>query len=355
MNKILCTGVGLTACLLFCTCDRQNVASNSEIEFEEDFDLMADSIKVNELISFGNIYRVGDRIVLFDRQNSPEYQCYVYSADMKLQYAFCKHGDGPNEYLMPTVVKNTPDSLFQFRDHFKDVFVSYILTDSGAVVKEEYPLANSDGMFDWEMNYVSPCEYLVRSTSARKSRRVLKNIAADMVLDSLANPFPLEKQMGADYYCEFDECWLSVENNSFATAYYFMDRIEIGHISNGKLEVDVRIGASAPPKFHKYTSAKLNGKFSNNVDYNMVYYDGLDLSGRRIYASFAGVEWGDIDKPRQSMIHVFDLKGRPLAKLRLDKCVTSFIVLENRLYAISNVESDDYLYIYNLPKSVAVN
>lgn len=347
----------IALCLLSLTACRNESNVGSMSDFDEVYSLSADSIKIEELLSLGSIYRWGDKIVLKDRQENPENQFYVYSDDMKLQYAFGKKGPGPLEFMMPTVVKNTPDSIFQLRDHMQNKFATYALSDSGVAIVGTIPYSDNDGMFGWEINYVGDDNYLMRSTAAQKTRIELKQISTGEVLDTLSNPFDLNKLLGNQYYSEFDDCWIAVDGDMFATAYYFMDLMCIGRIRDGKMELLHKIGTSTPPEFHLYTDQISSGKYSANVEYNIAYYTGLDFYDGRIYALYAGIPWGEIngiedgtitDVPHSS-IHVYGKDRSPICNLELDRYVTSFVVVGNRIYAINPTDAEDYIYTYVLP------
>ena len=114
-------------------------------------------------------------------------------------------GTGPGEYLMPTVIKNMPENRFAFRDHATDKYVSYLLTDTCAIMEEEFYLPSLDNNFFWEMNYVDTTQYLTKRSNSKSSTRELWNIKQRLLLDTLPNTFNLTEDLGKDYYTEFDD------------------------------------------------------------------------------------------------------------------------------------------------------
>ena len=62
-------------------------------------------------------------------------------------YSFGHKGNGRNEYLMPTVIKNMPSNQFAFRDHATDNYATFLLTDSTAILLNETKHPVSDGRF----------------------------------------------------------------------------------------------------------------------------------------------------------------------------------------------------------------
>jgi hypothetical protein len=335
--------------LLVISCNNEN---NTYIKnFPKQQTLNAIQVPINEIIKAGNIYKSKDYIILRDIQTNAKYNFYVYSlSSFHFLYSFCPIGTGPGEYLMPTVIKNMPENRFAFRDHATDKYVSYLLTDTCAIMEEEFYLPSLDNRFFWEMNYVDTTQYLTKRSNSKSSTRELWNIKQRLLLDTLPNTFNLTEDLGKDYYTEFDDTWITVSGNHFASAYFFIDRIEFGEIRNGKLYLTGKIGVDFPPKFYLFNRNTFGSKFKYNVDNNIVRYEDLSCTQIGIYALYSGIPWGDSEKIHSSSVEVYDWKGNPIKRLLLNNNISSLIVDEKYkcIYGINLETNEDAILKFNL-------
>lgn len=298
-----------------------------------------DTIPFNEIIKVGGIYRTDSFLILRDVQNNANDFFYVYSiAGNKFLYSFCPRGNGANEFLMPTVIKNMPDNIFSIRDHATDIITTYNLTDSAAVVMDRYHFPPQDGRFCWEINYVKDNKYLLKRNNSRVSTRELWNLKKRKQLDILPNTFDLAEEMGRDYHIEFDDCWISVSDTCFAFAYYFIGRIEYGKIVGDSIKLNGFIGVDETPDFYLFKeSSGFNNKYKYNVDNNIVYYEDLYVGSSNIFALYSGRPWGDTEIEHSSTIEIYGLDGQPIKQLDLNVPLASFVVneKENDIYGIN--------------------
>lgn len=304
-------------------------------------------IPINEIIKIGNIYKYKNYIVLQNVSSNAKESFYTYSfPDFKFLYAFCPIGNGPKEYIMPTVIKNTPENIFSFRDHATDKYVSYSLTDSTATFINESVFKPNDNRYFWEINYIRENLYLLKRSNSKISSRELWDFSSQQLLDTLPNTFDLKKSMGNNYYTEFDDTWISSSNSKVAFAYFFIDRIEIGSINGQKLEMLTSIGTKDTPNFHTFKEGKGNYKY--NVENNIVHYESLSCTDKYIYALYAGIPWGDIDKNHSSIIEIYNWNGKPIKKLNLEHSLSAFIVDEEHqiIYGINPETHEDEIISY---------
>lgn len=337
---------GVLLSVMFASCGKN---ADMPAGFNEEIALTADSIEISVVIKAGNIFRANPYIVVSDMEHADGMHFAVFNDSLRYLYSFCPYGSGPEECLMPTVVKNMPENQFMVRDHSNNCYHSYILTDSGALSDKTFKVRDfSPYESVLEANFVDDNRYLIKGMSPRKSVRRLVDLESQLVLDTISPTFNLKEIMGSDYYSEFDDFWMVVNNNNFACAYYFINRIELGHIVGDKLEMYKYWGADTPPDFYRYTDEKLTGKYEYNVDYNTVYYEWLFGTDDFVYASYFGLPWGDI-KQHSRIIEIYKYSGDPIMKCNLDVPVSSFVVLnDNRIVGINPERSDDYFYCYTL-------
>lgn len=333
--------LGLILVLLVSSCKHPDIYTKL---FPEQQTLIATRIPINEIIKLGNIYKTKDYFIIRDIQTNAQYNFYVYSLPtFQFLYSFAPIGNGPEEYLMPTVVKNMPDNLFSFRDHTTDKYVSYQLTDSCAVKKEEFHLPGIDGRFFWEINYTGPNQYITKRSNSKLSTRELWNFKQRELLDTLPNTFNLQADFGKDYYTEFDDVWIAACGNKFASAYFFIDRIELGEIRNNKLYATNAIGTDHHPKFYLFNQNTWGNKYEYNVDNNIVHYEDLNSTESNIYGLHAGIPWGDAEEIHSSDIEVYDWQGNPIKRYLLDQNISTFIVDEAHecIYGINPEQCED--------------
>lgn len=335
--------------------DKNTTETESVISFDSTKKLTADSVAIEEVMKLGNIYWADPYVVVSNVSPSAEFHFSVFDKDLKFLYNFCHVGQGPDECLMPTVVKDMPCGRFMLRDHATDKFLEFRLSDQCAELINNTKLESNDkNEFLWEINHIDGDKYLAKGTAPQKIMTWLIDFRTSTYLDSIAQPFDLPSIMGKDYYPEFDDFWLCAVEDKFVRAYYFINRIEFGSLKNNKLSVDKFIGEQNPPDFYKYTNEKRDkteGEYEFNVDYNPVFYEWLFVTEKNVFASYFGKPWGDIDL-HSSTVMMFSWEGTPEVNFDLDIPVSSFIIISTddkmKLIGINPDLSNDYFYTYSL-------
>lgn len=306
-------------------------------------------IPINEIIKIESIYKLENYIVLRNADSNATYFFYVYSyPEFKFLYSFCPRGNGPEEFLMPTVIKSTLDNRFSFRDHATDQYTTFQLSDTSAVQIDTYYFKPDNNRFFWEINYIKDNQYLLKRNNSKWSTRELWDFSAQKRMDSLPNTFDLAKKMGKSYYTEFDDIWISSCGEKMAFAYFFIDFIEAGTINNKKMNINISIGTKETPEFYVFKDGTLGGKYKYNVDYNIVYYESLYCTEHNIYALYAGIPWGDLEKYHSSTIEIYDWNGKPIKLLKLKQSICSFIVDEKQrlIYGFNPAINEDAILCY---------
>lgn len=347
MSKKIVSWALVVCVMLVCSCSQKGGKGYHEKNFTTEQSLTADSVEIGTIIKSGCIYTAGSYVVVSDVEASREFNFAVFDKDLKYLYSFSEYGDGPEACIMPTVVKNTPNGKFLVRDHATGRYHAYQLSDTGAVATEQFVIHDitSPDRSLFEINYVDKDLYLAKEVGARSAQRKLVDFQLNATVDSLSQTFDLQATMGKDYYSEFDDCWISASGNNFACAYFFIDRIEFGAVDGNSMQLTDYVGTDEAPEFHIYTDETLTGKFENNVDYNVVYYEWLYASETGVYATYFGAEWGDIDR-HSSIIEWYSLDGKPQAKYNLNVPLATFVVVGDKIIGLNPERSDDMFYIY---------
>lgn len=346
--KIIECSIFYICILLLCSCKKdQDVIK----QFPVTENIEPSLIPINEIIKIGSIHKLDNYIILRNIDQNAEYLFFVYSyPDFNFLYSFCPRGNGPEEFLMPSVIKNTPSNLFSFRDHATNQFVTFQLSDSSAYLIDKFYFRPDETHFFWEINYIDKNIYLLKRNNSKSSHRELWDLFLKTKLDDLPNTFNLEKEMGNEYYTEFDDIWISSNSSKMVFAYFFINRIEFGTVNNYKLEIESYIGTNIHPEFYTFKKGKSGGKYEYNVDYNVVYYEFVTSSNNYVYALFANKPWGELEKNHSSIIEIYDWNGKPKKILNLKQGISSFIVDENEhtLYAINPDENEDAILKYQI-------
>ena len=334
---------GMIVFLLTVSCKRQVVITK---EFPSISELRANILKVNEVFKFGKIYKLKDYVVISDRAENVESFFYVYRyPNFEFLYSFGKKGNGPSTYLMPTPFNRTPDNYFSFRDHGKDIFATYLLTDTAAVLSCEGDMKPTEQYaFADEINQMADSLFI---------RKELWNIYTNEIMDTIPNIFDLEKTMGSDYHPNYDEFIMSSRNERFVQCYLFIDAIDIGSIRNNRIHMDKHIGMESPPEFH--LTNKMGGRYGVAFLSNKMYYEGVSCGDKYVYALYANVAMGHFvvqPSDRSSLVEVYSWDGEPVALFKLNKSLQDFFVDEERkvMYGINGEACDDCIYEYQFEK-----
>lgn len=332
--------LGIMATLCSCTSQEERCVK----DFAETQELHAEAMKFDNVIKSGDIYMSDNYLILRDINPNAEYLFYVYSRPaLEYLYRFAPRGNGADEYLMPTVIKNTTGNLFAFRDHATDKYSFFQLTDSAAILKSENRLENNDGRFSWEINQIGENRYLMKRNNSRHSCRELWDMTGKALLDTLPNTFNLSSEMGHNYYTEFDDYWISASGTKFASAYFFIDRIETGTVDGNTLVQKKATGVEKAPKFYLFKEGKAGSKYQYNVDNNIVRYEYLTCTPSFVFGLYAGIPWGEVDVQHSSSIEVYDWELNPVKLLKLDQNIAAFVVdeAEKTIYGINPEAYED--------------
>ena len=310
--------------------------------------LKAEQIPISEILNINNIIKLENYIVLQNTGEGGDYFYFVYSyPDIRFLYSFAHNGRGPEEYLMPSVIKNTHGNVIGLRDHATDVIAFYELSDTAAHLKFSKTFKTPDiNRFLWEINVIEDSLLLVKHQGYNTGARELWNLYNGKMMDSIGNSFPkLPHKMGKNYYSIFDDYLISASDNRFVISYNFIDRLEMGEVIDGKIHLTEFTGAKQPPKFHLYGD-DTSTEFS--IDRNIVTYENVYAGKDYIYALYSGKRLDDTEANHSSSIEVYTWTGEPVQLLNLDTPIAYFAVDEqNRaIYAVNPEIHEDKILKY---------
>ena len=265
-----------------------------------------------------NLVLLDDYIVLQNSSEAVDDFFFVYSRrGMEFLYSFAGRGRGPEEYLMPVLIKNVPGNVLGFRDHATDKVAFYEVGHSSAVLKDSFVFESNDReRFFWEINYIEGSGFLLKHQGYKDGHTELWNMRAMQVDDIIPNTFEnISRKLGKSYYTIFDDYLISAYGKNFARAYFMIDRIELGTVNDRKIQLTAAIGSASAPDFYLY---RKNEKGEFNVDKNIIYYENLYAGKDAVYALYSGDRLDNTEQNHSSAVEVYDWEGQPVALLKLD-------------------------------------
>ena len=339
----------LTMCLVVILSFSCNNTEEVEKKFPLVQELKASEVPINEIIKFSGIYKLKDYIILRDGSENCDVFFYVYkNPGFQFLYSFARKGQGPEEFLSPSVVRNTPDNFFSFRNY--NNFVTYQLLDTSSTFINTFKIPPVErGFLLTGLTQVGDSLFLTKRQSSKSTRRELINLYTHEIVNDIPNTFNLEKKLGKDYYTTFEESLMTSNNKCFAYGYLLIDLIEFGSIQNNKIVITNRVGMKKPPNFYLYESGRKGGEFEYNVQHNIFYYHDISGGNNYVYALYANIPWGAFKgENAASLIEVYTWDGNPVALLKLDQGISSFVVDEEMqtIYGFNADINEDYLYAF---------
>lgn len=324
--------------------------SNSKVEksFGPARELRAEQIPISELLKINNIAIMDDYVVLQNSSEGVEDFFFVYTrSDVRFLYSFGKRGRGPSEYLMPSIIKNTPDNILGFRDHGTDNVVFYDISDTAAVLRGAKVFSSPDSdRFFWEINLIGDSLLLTKHQGYKRGLTELWNIRTQEIVDSIPNTFSrLPRKLGKAYYTIFDDYMIASCGHRLVRSYYLIDRIEFGEVSGDELRLISGTGATTVPEFHLYGH---DSATEYSIDRNIVYYENIYAGEENVYALYSGRRLDETDHAHSSLIEVYSWDGSPVELLHLDIPVAYFAVdEENRIiYGVNPEFSEEKILKY---------
>lgn len=333
------------ATVLAASCQRNTAAYK---QFAVEKDLKAEYVDISELLQINNIIMLEDYLVLQNASEAVDDFFFVYSyPGMDFLYSFAKRGRGPGEYMMPGLIRNMEGNNLGLRDHATDILAFYEITESGAVLTGDSRFSSPDNdRFFWEINSMGDSMFLVKHQGYKRGATELWNYIRGCMVDSIPNTFDrLPKKLGRNYYTIFDDYMISACGKHFAIAYFMIDRIETGEITDGKIIRISDIGASDTPDFYLYGK---NETDDFNIDKNIVYYENLYAGEKSIYALYSHDRLDNTEKNHSRQIEIYSWDGEPMMRLHLEHPVAYFTVDEDTrtIYGVNPELFPDRLLVY---------
>lgn len=303
----------------------------------EKIEFLTDDLGFN---SVNDIFKHGNYLYVIAYDFKSQYFLHVY--DIKTGEhvrSSIKYGNGPNEIIYPGISYFDYETghLF-FYDKVKQELYQYSVTDDILLVN-----SRALSLSPWLTNYfqVSEDKY-IRIQSNRESSKEDSNNPRIALYDNnnnllyAYNNYPLSGDDSIRHivYTTISGA-MSINKKYIVTGTVYGGILEIFNVSDG-------INLSSVHYFVEPTLILRNGNFDN--DDTILGFNDLFATPKYIYASYDGENYGDVPVTKFfNNIAVFDYKGRPIGKLRLNNTVERICVDEDnkKIYCVLTLKNGE--------------
>lgn len=234
--------------------------------------------------------------------------------------SFGVRGQGPGEFLIPTIVESTSGNPLIFDNSTKTI---YTLNGKETIKKIVIPEENIN------LPYLIG-EKNIGFIGLRGDSRVLliKDLTSGETVDSIEF-----NRDGIEDENIVNEIHYSAYKNHFVVGREFMDRIVVGEIDNNGLIKDIK---------------RYEGK--GHLSPTQPYYVDVDCGENNFYLlSMGKMDFSDMDNPKGAPeIQIYDYNGKPQMKFVLDFFPRKMLVDEKRKRLLLLSAEDDNLHILKL-------
>ena len=308
--------------LFFLSCGSKE--QEHAFQFQEEIQLMADSIFINEIFELNSWVHVDSFI--FIQSSNTDTMFFVYSLpNLKLVESFGFKGQGPDEYLYPRISSDRLNQVYVY-DNGKKKFQTIQILENGHKLISENVL-NNLGITNF-LGYIDDFIFCIKEENPKIINLNLCKIVSNEV-QLLSSLNIATEPNGTSHKKDF-----VITNNkrTIVVAYIHQKKIEFYQIDEkNKIK-----------KFITFSEEK-------KIDVNKYHYVDISSCNNFIYALYMGIEKQKISPNAFSVIEVFSKNGESISKFKLDRLIHKIIIDKEgkNLYAMSPFESD-YIYMYKL-------
>jgi hypothetical protein len=346
LNTFLKSIVIIFFLLHFCACTEtesppfEATARNLESKIVMDRDSGMIIGKTNIMTMFGNSLYIQDKY--------EEYHCTEYNTETREYSRFCRHGQGPGEMLMPAIAMSTMmvnDTAYLLLYDINIHRICLFDMCHKKTYKKIMPFGSNNS------NDFTRGVYIVND-SIMLSVGCYEGYACKLY----KNRQPMEKYMKAFTKKgeDIDYRKVSRDGNKFDVSPNKSHIVRITQIG-GLIEAYKIVDDELQQSFRReYFDVICTSELKTTNDSRYGYID-VTISNNKIYALYSGGivhardENGIQTSYKSKTVHVYDMEGKELETLLLDKFVTALAVKadDTELYALSDAEKDLLLYKLN--------
>lgn len=329
-KKLLLSAIMVITGIFFsaCSSEKKDVSGFGQVD-----ELFADSIAIHEILQPRGWLTTGDKAVILSKgQDSVGYAYRL--PDFKFLYVGLRVGGGPEELANPwpdPIQEYHPNGRFLLFHFGQRLAYYFTATDTGFVAgsakRVGYGRAEGKPTLDSLVLDVSESDF--RDDGA--VYLFLYDIAQGGAVDSVRSQtyYLPDKQ-------KYKNWSIFAQNGTVCVAVYSdTGRIEYYDVSSGKLILKKVVGDDTPVEELK------NKIFSNDGP----FYDYVATDGKYLYI----LETHYKNERRSNCdVLVYDWKGNPIKKYRLDKIIDNIIAGKGKLYGYNEKKDFEQVYVFDL-------
>ena len=185
---------------VLCSCHVTNLEERISGDiFPREISLSAEKIPIREILNPVGMTFLEDFAIIQGERQKDKDQFYVYSREeMRFLYSMGKSGQGPNEFIAPRLIENSPGNQLSIFDSATDKISMYQLSEKGfslgkeiKIIKNYYPTQ--------EFSFVNDSLLIYRIVSNEGSALCCYSLAGNTITDSLVFETGLKKEYGNLY------------------------------------------------------------------------------------------------------------------------------------------------------------
>ena len=341
---------------------------NASVELSEPITLQADSIAVEQILAPQQIAVRGDVALILSQKTDTVFYAYGLP-DFRFLYKQGVRGQGPDDFLMGSMVSCPSRSEFAYYDIYGRTVRLFELTRKGFEKKWEYrvnmrscevlSVVNDSIVMlekhDWNTKELGVYAYNGRSGKITDSlpglKTYIKSTRIGYTLSTMLNRYSLQGY-----------------GEHFVVSYQLMDRIEFYRVSpQGKIELVAEVGnAELPESVKNYLKVDTENppggdRWKTPSLENIRFYYGEGGYACRDYVFILDKDGRPLEQEKakndnaapEKMFRVYSWDGRLLARLRMPFYdgfyQLPFAVSESRktIYAINPEKDFEYVYTFS--------
>ncbi|MCC8174009.1 MAG: TolB-like 6-bladed beta-propeller domain-containing protein [Odoribacter sp.] len=358
LTKVLLNGILLNGALLFLvTCQQKSTEKYMVYsEFPKMIPCTSSEISLDTLL-FRYPYRIkvsGTKAIIMDLHHPDHYYHLFSYPDFKPMDSFGRRGNGSNEILSgENVIFLNPDTIFTLDGnkreikHWKVNAEKNVLYEHQTIPLEEAILRPLDFALYNDSTFIIP-DYsgLYRFCLLNKKGKIIGRHGKIPVEESLRDHFSAPAlAQGWRSFIDYNP-----KNKVLAMATQLGEVLEVYHLGDS-ISNSVIIGPNGTPDF------EVNKGYA--IPVGIMGFSDIHVSDSLIYAVFHGQSFREMESMGYEAldggryIYMYDLNGKPVCQLELDRNIYSICIDAQRGKIMAlDVNSDHPLVEYDLPKIV---
>ena len=310
-------------------------------EFPKKINLESKKIEIKEIIKPVSIL-VLDNYLVVQNEFDPNVDCFfIYSLEnFRFLYSFGNLGQGPDDYIAHTLIKNSSGNIFSVFDQATRIIRNFLLSDTEPVLIEKNIIGDNRREPIQELSYLNDSIILLLKWDYELCSY---NVKTHELLDSFYFETDIKKKLGANYNQSLETNHFSNHKNKIVIGHQFINKLSVGKIENNRFVINDK----------KLTSKRINKDLFKNI----WYYTIVTATSDYIFAQYYGlpfINFQPFPRNKNKRIHsfyfeVYDWSLNPLVLIELDSDILRYTIDEKNktIYTWNPLEDFDHLLVYS--------